>query len=57
MAAKPISLQLYTLREASKKSFPEVIRAVGAMGYAGVEPAGFYGLKPREVRRLWKTRE
>ena len=52
MAAKPISLQLYSLREASKKSFPEVIRAVGAMGYTGVEPAGFYGLKPREVRRL-----
>ena len=52
MTAKPISLQLYTLREASKKSFPDVIKAVGAMGYTGVEPAGFYGLKPREVRKL-----
>jgi sugar phosphate isomerase/epimerase len=49
---KPISLQLYTLREASQKDFPAVIKAVGAMGYTGVEPAGFYGLAPREVRKI-----
>jgi sugar phosphate isomerase/epimerase len=50
--AKPISLQLYTLREASAKDFPAVIRAVGDIGYTGVEPAGFFGLKPRELRKL-----
>jgi len=52
MDAKPVSLQLYTLREASGKDFPAVIRAVSGIGYAGVEPAGFYGLKPRELRKL-----
>ena len=52
MKAKPVSLQLYSLREASAKDFPAVIRAVGDIGYAGVEPAGFYGLKPRDIRKL-----
>jgi sugar phosphate isomerase/epimerase len=52
MNAKPISLQLYTLREASARDFPAVIRAVGDIGYRGVEPAGFFGLKPRELRKL-----
>jgi len=52
MRAKPVSVQLYSLREASAKDFPAVISAVGDIGYAGVEPAGFYGLKPRELRKL-----
>jgi sugar phosphate isomerase/epimerase len=52
MNVKPVSLQLYTLREAAAKDFPAVIRAVGDIGYAGVEPAGFHGLKPRELRKL-----
>ena len=52
MKAKPISVQLYSLREASAKDFPGVIRAVGKIGYAGVEPAGFFGLKPRELRKI-----
>ncbi len=49
---KPISIQLYSLRERSEKDFPGVIRAVGEIGYAGVEPAGFYGLSPAELRRI-----
>ncbi len=49
---KPISLQLYTLRDMSEKDFPGVIRAVGDIGYFGVEPAGFYGLHPAELRRM-----
>jgi sugar phosphate isomerase/epimerase len=49
---KPISLQLYTLRDMSEMDFAGVIRSVGEIGYSGVEPAGFYGLKPAEVRRL-----
>jgi sugar phosphate isomerase/epimerase len=52
MKAKPVSLQLYSLRDASAKDFPAVIRAVGEIGYAGVEPAGFYGMKPRDFRKL-----
>jgi len=49
---KPISIQLYTLREESKTDFPRVVREVGAIGYAGVEPAGLYGLSPAEFRRI-----
>jgi sugar phosphate isomerase/epimerase len=49
---KPISLQLYTLRERSEKDFAGVIRAVGEIGYAGVEPAGFYGVTPADLRRM-----
>lgn len=52
MTARPVSLQLYSLREAAAKDFPAVIRAVGEIGYAGVETAGFHGLKPKEVRKL-----
>jgi sugar phosphate isomerase/epimerase len=49
---KPISLQLYSLREESKKDFAGVIRAVAEMGYKGVEPAGLYGMEPADFRRM-----
>jgi sugar phosphate isomerase/epimerase len=49
---KPLSVQLYSLREASQKDFPGVIKSVGKIGYKGVEPAGFYGLTPRELRKI-----
>jgi len=48
----PVSLQLYSLREAAAKDFPAVIRAVGEIGYAGVETAGFHGLTAKDVRKL-----
>ncbi len=47
---KPISLQLYTLREDSQKDFKTVIEQVAAIGFKGVEPAGLYGMTPREFR-------
>ncbi len=37
---KPLGLQLYSLREALAEDFEGVVRAVAAMGYAGVEPYG-----------------
>ena len=49
---KPISIQLYSLRAMSEKDFAGVIRAVGEIGYCGVEPAGFYGMAPADLRRL-----
>jgi sugar phosphate isomerase/epimerase len=49
---KPVSVQLYSLRSASERDFVGVIKSVGKIGYAGVEPAGFYGLKPREFRSI-----
>jgi sugar phosphate isomerase/epimerase len=40
----PIAVQLYSLREQSKSNFAEVLERVGAMGYVGVEVAGFHGM-------------
>ena len=37
---KPLGLQLYSLREELAGDFDGVVRAVAAMGYAGVEPYG-----------------
>lgn len=48
---KPISLQLYTLREEAARDFPSVLRRVAEIGYKGVEPAGFFNFTPREFRK------
>lgn len=42
--ATPISLQLYTLREQCQDDFRGVVERVAQIGYAGVEPAGLYGM-------------
>ena len=49
---KPISLQLYTLREAAKEDFPGVLRGVAEIGYKGVEFAGLHGHDPKEIRKI-----
>ncbi|MCX7044295.1 MAG: sugar phosphate isomerase/epimerase [Candidatus Sumerlaeota bacterium] len=49
---KPISLQMYSLREEAKKDFAGVLRQVAAMGYKGVEPAGFHNMTPPEFRKF-----
>jgi sugar phosphate isomerase/epimerase len=49
---RPISLQLYTLREQSEQDFRGVIERVARIGYAGVEPAGLYGMTPEQLRSL-----
>ena len=49
---KPISIQLYSLRDMSEMDFAGVIREVGEIGYAGVEPAGFYGQAPASLKRM-----
>ena len=46
-----ISVQLYTLREEAQRDFRGVIARLGAIGYAGVEPAGFHDLSPDAFRR------
>lgn len=52
MTPKPLSVQLYSLREASAKDFPGVLKRVAAIGYAGVEPAGFHGLTPAAFKQM-----
>ncbi|HEX8372772.1 MAG TPA: sugar phosphate isomerase/epimerase [Chthoniobacterales bacterium] len=48
----PISLQLYTLREACKTDFRAVLKEVADIGFVGVEPAGYYGLPPAEFGKI-----
>jgi sugar phosphate isomerase/epimerase len=50
----PIALQLYTVREALQKDYEGVVRKVAAMGYIGVETAGFPGTTPQAAGRLFK---
>ncbi|NMB24469.1 MAG: sugar phosphate isomerase/epimerase [Firmicutes bacterium] len=50
--AIPIGLQLYSLREDAAEDFVGVLKAVSAMGFAGVEFAGYGGLNPRELTAI-----
>lgn len=52
MAQLPVGLQLYSVREQLKEDFAGTVRAVGQMGYAGVELAGYGGLSAKELRHL-----
>ncbi|HUU93271.1 MAG TPA: hypothetical protein VM238_18920, partial [Phycisphaerae bacterium] len=49
---KPVSLQLYTLREAAAEDFIGVLKKVADVGYKGVEPAGLHGHSPEEIRSI-----
>ncbi len=46
---KPISVQLYTVRELCKQDFFGVLKELAAIGYVGVEFAGFHGKTAAEV--------
>jgi sugar phosphate isomerase/epimerase len=46
---KPISVQLYTLRDQTAVDFPAVLARLGAKGYAGVELAGLSGLSAAQL--------
>jgi sugar phosphate isomerase/epimerase len=50
--AKPISIQLYTLREHTAQDMRRVVERVAQIGYAGVEPAGLGDLSAAEFRTL-----
>jgi len=52
MMAKPISVQLYSVREACAKDFPGTLKKIADIGYAGVETAGLHGMKPADVAKL-----
>jgi sugar phosphate isomerase/epimerase len=50
-----IALQLYTVRDALAHDFAGVIRRVAAMGYAGVETAGFPNTTPAAAAELFRS--
>ena len=49
---KPISLQLYTLRERAAEDFIGVLKDVAKIGYKGVEPAGLFDHDPKEIKKI-----
>lgn len=49
---KPLSIQLYTVRDAAAKDFIGVLKSIAAIGYKGVEFAGLHGHTPREIRKV-----
>lgn len=49
---KPLSVQLYSLRETASKDFIGVLRQVAAIGYPCVEFAGLHGHCPRQIRHV-----
>ena len=49
---KPISVQLYSLRNEAQKDFINVLKTVADIGYEGVEPAGFWDLSPKEFKSV-----
>lgn len=51
MRADQIALQLYTVREPSKRDFLGTLREVAAIGYSAVELAGLYDLPAARVRQ------
>ncbi len=48
----PLSIQLYSVREAAKADFIGVLKQIAAMGYQGVEFAGFHNHQPSELRKV-----
>jgi sugar phosphate isomerase/epimerase len=52
MTRIPIALQLYSVREDAARDLPGVLKAVAAMGYEGVEFAGYYGHDAKSIRAM-----
>ncbi|XOV83122.1 MAG: sugar phosphate isomerase/epimerase family protein [bacterium] len=50
----PISVQLYTLRDACQEDFDGVLSQLADIGYAGVEPFSLFGRTPEEFCRQVK---
>lgn len=47
----PLSVQLYSLRDASESDFDGVLTRLAEIGYAGVEPFALFGMTPWAFRR------
>lgn len=48
----PVALQLYSIREVCKKDLPGTLKKVAAMGYEGVEFAGYHGYSAPELKKM-----
>ena len=48
----PIGVQVYSVRELAAKDTGAMLKAIGEIGYKGVEYAGYYGHKAEELRKM-----
>lgn len=48
----PVAVQLYSVREDSAKDFAKVLKDVAAMGYDGVEFAGYHNKSAEELKKI-----
>ncbi len=48
----PVAVQLWSIRDDCNTDFAAAMKAVAAMGYEGVETAGFCGLAPAEMAKI-----
>lgn len=53
--AAPISVQLYSVREAMADDFAGTVRKIADMGYVGVETAGYPGTTAKQAGQLFKS--
>lgn len=49
---RPISIQLYSLREECQQDFPAVIARLGEIGYVGVEPFSLLNFEPADIKTM-----
>ena len=48
----PVAYQIYSARDDASRDLPSVLKALSAMGYDGVEFAGFYGHSAGEIKAM-----
>ena len=48
---KPLSVQLYSVRDYAAKDFKATLKRIADIGFVGVEPAGFFDMRPSDFRK------
>ena len=52
-----VTVQLYSVRDAASQDYEGTIRALAAMGFQNVEPAGYPGTTPEQAAKLLASSE
>lgn len=52
MSAKDLGLELWTVRDLCAQDFPRTMKLVADIGYKSVQPAGYYGYRPMEFKKI-----
>ncbi len=48
----PLSVQVYSVRKAAEQDLAGALKKIAAIGYQGVEFAGYYGKDPKDIRKM-----